>query len=69
MPSNIQDSLSELDEINDDVDSKVDEILEPVFQSSAKKPVTGDSKSASSFSDSDTQSTAIHNREEVYVAD
>ena len=69
MPANIPDSLSELDEINDDVNSKVGEILKPTLQTFAEKPVTIDSKNVSSFSNSDTPSTGTDTREEVYVVD
>ena len=72
MPSNMQDSLSELDEINDDVDSQVNEIIKPTFQNPVEKSVTNDNDDISPVLDSTSPGTADGGgggSGEVYVVD
>ncbi len=73
IPSNFQDSLSAPDEINDDeinddLDSKVDKILKPEFQSCSETPVTTDGKNVPYFFNSNPHSTGI-DKKEVYEID
>ena len=52
MPSNMQGSLSELGDIDDEVDSQVKEIIKPTFQNPLEKSVTKENDDISSVIDS-----------------
>ena len=52
MPSNMQGSLSELGDIDEEVDSQVNEIIKPTFQNPLEKSVTKENDDISSVIDS-----------------
>ena len=51
MPSNMQGSLSELGDIDDEVDSQVTDIIKPTFQNPLEKSVTKENDDISSVID------------------
>ena len=59
MPSNMQGSLSELGDIDEEVDSQVKEIIKPTFQNPLEKSVTKENDDISSVIDSKGRGVSV----------
>ena len=73
MPTNMEGSLSELDDIDEEVDSQVTEIIKPTFQNPLKQPVPKEDDTISPATGSTDSGTATRDDAalggDVYVVD